>query len=560
MPRKYIDLTGQHIEEWEILSYSGNGYWNCRCSCGAEKRVRGYELRAHKIKSCGHIHNFSNRFKDLTGQIIDDLKILKYLGNQQWECECICGETKILESWDLRNKSHICNHSKLSHPEILNTVINSWTVLEYKSNNQYLCRCSCGNFRLVNYNHLINGNSKSCGHNKVIDLKGLVFGELRPVVYIGNSLWECQCSCGNKVQVKSHNLRAGITKSCGCKSLDYFKSTMIDKYGVESFAKANGRSDRQLSMLDSEDKFKQAIIDNFEHRPTSFELSQLLGINEQNTLKYIHKYNAEYLVKLGGNWTSSYELEILQLFPGGIQSDRSILHGKELDILYKDYNLAIEFNGSYWHSDLFKSKSYHQDKSLSALNNNIKLIHIFEYEWEDLSLKLKIIDMLGRILDISRYQTYSLDDCVIQEILEEDAISFIVDNALTNKFGNIHIGLIADNQLLGLISMNRSDDIYNIINIAWKIGVNIDNGFTGLFRYIIKNFDTNIISIDLDFSKSFLYGIESCGFEIIDYTNPTYVSWDTNKNRLVDVDDLEYLRIYNCGIVRYLWKSKEENV
>lgn len=32
----------------------------------------------------------------------------------------------------------------------------------------------------------------------------------------GQILWECLCDCGNRIIVKTGNLRSGHTKSCGC--------------------------------------------------------------------------------------------------------------------------------------------------------------------------------------------------------------------------------------------------------------------------------------------------------------------------------------------------------
>lgn len=56
---------------------------------------------------------------------------------------------------------------------------------------------------------------------KTIDLTGERFGRL---TVIGKSdiqdgkglLWDCSCSCGNVVSVRSYNLRIGKTRSCGC--------------------------------------------------------------------------------------------------------------------------------------------------------------------------------------------------------------------------------------------------------------------------------------------------------------------------------------------------------
>lgn len=47
------------------------------------------------------------------------------------------------------------------------------------------------------------------------DLSGLKTEKLTVVKYIGKSLWECMCDCGNICYVKTTHLRAN-QKSCGC--------------------------------------------------------------------------------------------------------------------------------------------------------------------------------------------------------------------------------------------------------------------------------------------------------------------------------------------------------
>lgn len=65
----------------------------------------------------------------------------------------------------------------------------------------------------------------------------------------------------------------------------------------------------------------------------------------------------------------------------------------ELDIYLPDINLAIEFNGIYYHSDemirnrtnnIFKTaEEYHKYKSNKCDDKNIKLLHIDEQDWLD---------------------------------------------------------------------------------------------------------------------------------------------------------------------------------
>ena len=56
---------------------------------------------------------------------------------------------------------------------------------------------------------------------RLIDLTGQRFGHLLVIEYAGRnerreSLWRCQCDCGNESIVRGDVLRRGTTESCGC--------------------------------------------------------------------------------------------------------------------------------------------------------------------------------------------------------------------------------------------------------------------------------------------------------------------------------------------------------
>lgn len=50
---------------------------------------------------------------------------------------------------------------------------------------------------------------------KLIDLTGLKFGRLTVIKYVGKSKWLCKCECGNEKIVSTTHLK-NDTKSCGC--------------------------------------------------------------------------------------------------------------------------------------------------------------------------------------------------------------------------------------------------------------------------------------------------------------------------------------------------------
>ena len=54
MPNKnLIDLTGQRFGRLEVLKYSGNSRWECKCDCGKIVYPKGGNLRKGDISSCG---------------------------------------------------------------------------------------------------------------------------------------------------------------------------------------------------------------------------------------------------------------------------------------------------------------------------------------------------------------------------------------------------------------------------------------------------------------------------------------------------------------------------
>lgn len=67
-----------------------------------------------------------------------------------------------------------------------------------------------------------------------------------------------------------------------------------------------------------------------------------------------------------------------------ITGNRSLLKGGEIDIYLPEHNLAIEFNGIYWHSLGMngKTESYHYDKWIACKEAGLELFHVLEDDWK----------------------------------------------------------------------------------------------------------------------------------------------------------------------------------
>ena len=101
---------------------------------------------------------------------------------------------------------------------------------------KWLCKCDCGNTRIVPGAELRRGNAKHCGCLKVEDLTGQKFNKLTVIKRVENTKnsqtkWLCKCDCGNTKIVTGTGLRIGHPKSCGCASYEYV-SKAIKKINI----------------------------------------------------------------------------------------------------------------------------------------------------------------------------------------------------------------------------------------------------------------------------------------------------------------------------------------
>ena len=95
----------------------------------------------------------------------------------------------------------------------------------------WLCKCDCGNDKIVESRYLRMGLIKSCGcitkennfNRCTIDLTGRTFGRLTVIQYDhskNGAYWLCRCECGKTKVIKGNSLTKGVTTSCGCKSIE----------------------------------------------------------------------------------------------------------------------------------------------------------------------------------------------------------------------------------------------------------------------------------------------------------------------------------------------------
>ena len=131
MPKK-LDLTGQKFGRLTVISSAPNKgrrtQWKCLCDCGNEITVLTDSLRSGRTQSCGCIRSeqITQRNKEnvvnLLGQRFGFLTVIAQAesnrGHSCWLCQCDCGNTKVVNSMELKRGDTLsCGCKRSSYGE-----------------------------------------------------------------------------------------------------------------------------------------------------------------------------------------------------------------------------------------------------------------------------------------------------------------------------------------------------------------------------------------------------------------------------------------------------------
>ena len=258
-----------------------------------------------------------------------------------------------------------------------------------------------------------------------------------------------------------------------------------------------------------------------------------------------------------------------------IEGDRSL--GFELDIFIPELNLAIEFNGLYWHSELYKENGYHLNKTEVCRSVGIELIHIWEDDWMFKGDIIKSI-IMNRI---GLSDKIWARNCQIKMVKPSDKSKFLEENHIQGDcVSGINIGLYFKDKLVSLMTFGRrsinSKSDFELLRFCNILGFNVVGSASKLLKYFIKNWEFESITSYADVSQFSGNLYKKLGFQWVHKSPPNYwwvingvrhhrFNW--NKKRLVkegfDVNMTEieimysrgYFRIFGCGQDKYVFKK-----
>ena len=292
---------------------------------------------------------------------------------------------------------------------------------------------------------------------------------------------------------------------------------------------------------------------------------------------------------------SKYEKELREwLKDKGVifESTRQFLIGKEIDIIIPDKKIGIEFNGLKWHTEWFgkKNRQYHIDKTIKCNEKGYGLIHIFEDEYVNKKdiVYSKISHILG--LDADLQKIYARK-CLIKEIYKHEADVFLDKNHIQGSVSaTVYIGAFYNQELIGVMLFKKG----NLKNKSWElVRFATDNNKiccglgSKMFAFFNKTYKpTCVISfadrrwtmnINENLYTKMGFNLDKCSAPDYRYYNEYVNKFQRfhkmrfNKKTLSKkygfpltmtetemVKELGYDRIWDCGLIKYIWKKPEE--
>jgi hypothetical protein len=268
------------------------------------------------------------------------------------------------------------------------------------------------------------------------------------------------------------------------------------------------------------------------------------------------------------SWLLSLDLEIHC-------KRRDIISPLELDVYIPSKKVAIEFNGLYWHSEKYKDKKYHLDKSLKCSEQGIDLIHVWEDDWMNRRNIIKSI-ILSR-LGLIENKIYGRK-CQIKIVDNRELVNnFFNDNHIQGKTKyKTAIGLYYNNEMVSCMLFNKPKKSLELVRFANKKDYSVIGAASKLFKYYVNNNDfEEIVSFaDRSIFNGNLY--KTLGFEFVWKTDVNYwwvVNYvrrhrfnyskskliknggDPNKTEVQIMLELGHFRVWGCGLDKWVWKK-----
>lgn len=330
---------------------------------------------------------------------------------------------------------------------------------------------------------------------------------------------------------------------------------------------------------------KETLVELYNTTPV-WQIAEKLGVHIQTVYKHLNSHNIREPFK------SSEENEIVRFLQSEgitniVRNTRKLLPSKkEIDIYLPDYNLAIEYNGVYWHHEDIAhiTRSYHLEKFKECEAIGVQLITIFSNFWKT---KPEIVKHIIRSKLKLQTKAIYARQCNIVDVDTATSRLFL------NKYhiqgyttASIRYGLEHNNKLVALMTFGKSrtgigkkEDTHELIRFA-SIG-RVVGAASKLLSHFVKsnNFNKIVSYSDNEWSNGSLY--QKLGFTLESeippsywYLNPKeeklYHRYNFAKYKLVEqgfnssktekqiTKEIGLLKVWDCGKKRWVYPNAQK--
>lgn len=310
--------------------------------------------------------------------------------------------------------------------------------------------------------------------------------------------------------------------------------TNMRKYGVSNVAQRHIPPD-VLAKLDN----KEWLNDEYNHQSIQ-AIAWKLGVDKTVIQDRLHRFNIpirypkdtkpeviiiDHLTKLGISF---------------IKKDRTVLNGLELDIYIPQLNLAIEYNGLYYHSfnhiPTPKEKNKHNHKYSECASKGIQLIQLTGENWP------AILSFLSA--KVNSIPNIYARRCVVREISAVQFNDILTKHHLQGARSCIvKLGVFYNDELVGAMGFVRNR------KYGWELArlvfanYRVVGGASKLLWHFIKHYNpATIVSYSANaYSVGNVY--QKLGFTL--HSEQKHDLWYVKSGKLINRQNLQKHKLIN---------------
>ena len=375
------------------------------------------------------------------------------------------------------------------------------------------------------------------------------------------------------------------------------KQTMLKRYGVDNYFKITAKKIRKQKFeqiykeIISSKRVTNAIplfgLDEYHGRKTELRwrckkcgtifLSNIdYGYQPRCPICNPPMISTSNEQKEVARYISSLDFSILENY-------RKLIPPKEVDIFIPEKNIAIEFDGIYWHSYPNKPKNYHLQKTQECMKKGVRLIHIFEDEWiyKEHIVKARLKAILGKNENI-----IGARKVIIKEIGAETKNLFLDNYHIQGADrAAIKLGAFYEDKLIGVMTFSkprlalgqkeRKEGYWELSRFATIPNTSTPGLASKMLKYFIKKYKPiQIYSYaDIRWNTGKLY--DKLGFKFVGTTKPNYwyfdnegrryhrfnfrkniiKEWVENGDKKTEAEimnELGFFKMYDCGNYKFV--------